>query len=159
MLNRPIPRLDKAPGLREALLRHCRLKPGDVWDDPLGRHRVACADATDQKGVTALTGKESAKLAVHDPPYNQVAFAKMPVDQYVRWCQRWVENTDRALGRDSAMYVWLGADQSNEFQPLPDFMVMMRGTSFSGRSFITLRNQRGYGTSMNWMAAGTPVLR
>jgi site-specific DNA-methyltransferase (adenine-specific) len=67
---------------------------------------------------------------------------------------------------DSSLYIWLGADQNNDFQPLPDFINMMKHSGFSSRSLITMRNQRGYGTQKNWMAVrqellyyikGTPV--
>jgi len=52
----------------------------------------------------------------------------------------------------------LGADQADGFQPLPDFMIMMRGKAFKPRSFITMRNQRGYGTQKNWMAVRQELL-
>jgi site-specific DNA-methyltransferase (adenine-specific) len=54
--------------------------------------------------------------------------------------------------------VWLGADQTDGFQPLPDFMLMMRTSPFRPRSFITMRNQRGYGTLQNWMAVRQELL-
>ena len=60
---------------------------------------------------------------------------------------------------DASLYVWLGADQNNGFQPLPDFMLMMRKLAeFDARSFITMRNQRGYGTQHNWMAIRQELL-
>ncbi len=74
------------------------------------------------------------------------------------WCRRWIENTDDALAQDSSLYAWLGADQTNGFQPLPDFMIMMRDTAFKSKSFITMRNQRGYGTQKNWMAVRQELL-
>ena len=153
MKNNPLPRLDRAGKLRKELLRHCRLKPGEVWEDPLGRHRVGCLDAADGAQVASLLREESARLAVQDPPYNLAAFERRGVAEYVAWCQRWVELTVDSLAADAALYVWLGADQNDGFQPLADFMVMMRRIpEVKSRSFITLRNQRGYGTSHNWMA-------
>jgi DNA modification methylase len=101
---------------------------------------------------------ERSVLAVQDPPYNLVAFEKVNLDAYIRWCRQWVENTHRALSEDSSLYVWFGADQRNAFQPLPDFMLMMRDTAFVSRSFITMRNQRGYGTQKNWMAVRQELL-
>jgi site-specific DNA-methyltransferase (adenine-specific) len=59
---------------------------------------------------------------------------------------------------DASLYVWRGADQTDGFQPLPDFMIMMRDTAFRARSFITMRNQRGYGTQRNWMAVRQELL-
>jgi site-specific DNA-methyltransferase (adenine-specific) len=99
-----------------------------------------------------------ATLAIHDPPYNLVAFEQRELVAYIDWCHQWVEHTASVLARDSSLYIWLGADQTHGFQPLPDFMVMMRQTDFQPRSFITMRNQRGYGTSKNWMAVRQELL-
>lgn len=76
----------------------------------------------------------------------------------MEWCKTWVHNTERFLARDSSLYIWLGADQNDGFQPLPDFMIMMRKMPFRTRSFITMRNQRGYGTQKNWMAVRQELL-
>jgi site-specific DNA-methyltransferase (adenine-specific) len=62
------------------------------------------------------------------------------------------------LEANSSLYVWMGADQREGFQPLPDFMVMMRNSGFVPRSLITMRNQRGYGTQKNWMAVRQELL-
>lgn len=42
MKNNPLPRLDDNAELRERLLPFCRLQPGEIWDDPDGRHRIGC---------------------------------------------------------------------------------------------------------------------
>jgi DNA modification methylase len=158
MINNPLPRLDKAPELREKILPFCRLQPGQIWHDPVSGHRVGCLDATDAAQIRALCQGEKAKLAIHDPPYNLVAFEERELAQYIQWCSRWVELTRQNLAEDSSLYIWLGADQDAGFQPLPDFMLMMRHTSFRARSFITMRNQRGYGTQHNWMAVRQELL-
>jgi site-specific DNA-methyltransferase (adenine-specific) len=80
------------------------------------------------------------------------------LDNYLTWCKAWIDNTERCLADDASLYVWLGADQRAGFQPLPDFMLLMRGTAFTSRSFITMRNQRGYGTQKNWMALRQELL-
>jgi site-specific DNA-methyltransferase (adenine-specific) len=100
----------------------------------------------------------TATLAIHDPPYNLVAFEQRELAEYIEWCRQWVEQTASILAPDSSLYVWLGADQKHGFQPLPDFMLMMRQTGFQPRSFITMRNQRGYGTQKNWMAVRQELL-
>lgn len=158
MKNNPLPRLDKNPALRKKLLPLCRLKPGEIWHDPAGRHRVGCLDAANPADVFALMGDARARLAVHDPPYNLVAFEERSVAEFVAWCRRWVDTTAAILQDDAALYIWLGADQREHFQPLPEFMLMMRDTEFSARSFITMRNQRGYGTQKNWMAVRQELL-
>jgi site-specific DNA-methyltransferase (adenine-specific) len=158
MQNFPIPRLDEQPELRNALLKHCRLKAGEVWEDPAGKHRVGCINAANADDVTTLMKGEQAVLALHDPPYNLVAFERRSIGEYISWCKRWIETTRESLAQNCSLYVWLGADQREGFQPLPDFMIMMRETSFSPRSFITMRNQRGYGTQRNWMAVRQELL-
>lgn len=108
--------------------------------------------------VALIMGEQKAALAIHDPPYNLVAFEERHHDEFALWCKRWVRNTLDWLERDSSLYVWLGADQRNGFQPLPDFMIMMRSLPVTTRSFITMRNQRGYGTQRNWMAVRQELL-
>lgn len=159
MKNNPLPRLDEDTELREKLIRHCRLSRGEVWDDPQGRHRVACADATDPDEVANLTRNDKARLAIHDPPYNIVAFDRRRIDSFIQWCEAWIRISDQSLQDDAALYVWLGADQKDHFRPLPQFMVMMdRLDLFDSRSLITMRNQRGYGTQKNWMAVRQELL-
>ncbi|MBX9789111.1 MAG: site-specific DNA-methyltransferase [Pirellulales bacterium] len=115
-------------------------------------------DATDAAVVAALVGDSSATLAIQDPPYNLVAFERRAIEDYLDWSRRWVRATYDILAENASFYVWLGADQNDGFQPLADFMVLMRDEPFSPRSFITMRNQRGYGTQKNWMAVRQELL-
>jgi site-specific DNA-methyltransferase (adenine-specific) len=158
MKNNPLPRLDKDEALKRKLLPFCRVSPGEIWVDPVSQHRVGCLDATDASGISELMDGEVAQLAIQDPPYNLVAFRQRELQDYIDWCKSWVTTTWDILTNDSALYVWLGADQRNQFQPLPDFMIMMRDTGFEARSFLTMRNQRGYGTQKNWMAVRQELL-
>ncbi len=115
-------------------------------------------DATNKNDVQRLMNGERAKLAIQDPPYNVAAFEVKQVSDFVQWCGDWISLTYDILSRDASLYVWIGADQRNEFQPLPDFMIMMRGQRFNAKSLITMRNQRGYGTQKNWMAVRQELL-
>jgi DNA modification methylase len=158
MINLPIPRLDKNTEVRNCLLKYSRLKEGQIWDDPLGKHRIGCLDAASENDIEQLMDGKKAVLAIQDPPYNFVAFEERELYDFTQWCKKWIAITNLALAANSSLYVWLGADQKNGFQPLPDFMIMMRDTAFQTRSFITMRNQRGYGTSKNWMAVRQELL-
>ena len=51
MKSNPLPRLDANPEIREALLSFCRLKAGEVWEDPQAGHRVGCLDAASAEHV------------------------------------------------------------------------------------------------------------
>lgn len=158
MKSSPLPRLDKSLPLRNKLAPFCRLRPGEIWEDQINGHRVGCLDATDANAIARLMGGEKAVLAVHDPPYNVAAFDVQHVLDFVKWSQLWIMLTYDFLEQDASLYVWLGADQKNGFQPLPDFMIMMRDQKFEPKSFITMRNQRGYGTQQNWMAVRQELL-
>ncbi|MGD8307028.1 MAG: DNA methyltransferase, partial [Ignavibacteria bacterium] len=76
----------------------------------------------------------------------------------IEWCEKWIENSYNSLGRNSSLYVWLGADQKKHYEPLPEFIVMMKKSGFHSRSFITMKNQRGYGTQKNWMSIRQELL-
>jgi site-specific DNA-methyltransferase (adenine-specific) len=158
MKNFPLPRIDNDVRLRELLIPYSRFKPGDVWSDPRGKHKIACLDATDGIILEKLTGDKRASLAIQDPPYNFVAFEEKDLSNFIEWCRKWVSITNRCLSGDSSFYIWLGADQNNHFQPFADFIVMMRDFEFNSRSLITMRNQRGYGTQKNWMSIRQELL-
>ncbi len=158
MKRSPLPRLDRAPDLRRRLRPLCRLAPGELWHDPTGQHRVGCLDAADPEQMSLLVADGAARLAVQDPPYNLAAFRERELAEYIDWCREWMTTTLDCLAEDAGVYVWLGADQRHGFQPLPDFMIMMRDQPLQARSFVTLRNQRGYGTQGNWMAVRQELL-
>jgi len=148
-----LPRLDEDEKARQSILPYCRLAPGEIWTDPVRGHRIGCLDATDAQQIGELMDGQQSSLAVHDPPYNLVAFERRSINEFIDWCAKWIKTTSASLCSDASLYIWLGADQHEGFQPLPDFMLMMRGfKEFSSRSLITMRNQRGYGTQKNWMA-------
>jgi len=134
---------------------------GVVWEYPVSGHRIGCLDASQKDDVEKLMHGEKAILAIQDPPYNvdiNDEFGNLPIDQYIHWSEQWIDNTIDILDANSSLYVWLGADIKNGLQPLPDFIIMMRSKPVRIRNFITMRNQRGYGTQKNWMAIRQELL-
>jgi site-specific DNA-methyltransferase (adenine-specific) len=158
MLHHPLPRLDQHEAIRQQLLPYCRLKPGEVWRDQRNGHRISCLDAAFLANVKKLCGKQRAVLAIHDLPYNFIAFEQRKLDEFIAWCKQVVSHTNAVLAADSSLYLWIGADQRAGVAPLPELMLMMREAPFTARSFITLRNQRGYGTQKNWMSVRQELL-
>jgi len=158
MISAPLPRLDKDLELHYMLLPFCRLQKNEMWSDPLGKHIVACSDAADLSSLKHSFGHKKASLALHDPPYNMVAFGKQEVEDFTDWAGVWIENTKKILKENSSLYVWLGADQKNHFEPFAEFILLMKKTDFMSKSLITMRNQRGYGTQKNWMAIRQELL-
>ena len=158
MKNFPIPRIDKDSILHNMLLKYCRLKEGEIWSDKKNNHKVGCLDSNNLKDLKKMFGRKKAVLAVHDPPYNMVAFQESDVDEFVKWSKIWINNSKHFMEKDSSLYIWLGADQKNNFQPFAEFILMMKDSEFKSRSFITMRNQRGYGTQKNWMSIRQELL-
>lgn len=153
-------RLDADAALKARLLPFCRLQPGEVWEDPVHGHRVGVLDATRQQDMAQLMQAEKACLIVNDPPYNvllgkaaSLNLAQVDLPAYLTFSRHWVENAVQALADNAHLYIWMGADYKEHFQPLPDFMLLMREfhDQVTARNLITLRNQRGYGTQQNWM--------
>ena len=161
-----IPRIDGNEKIRSQIEPYCRLKYGEVWEDVVSGHKVGCLGATEKDDVALLMGAEKVALAIQDPPYNVIVghgksdnLGKISIDEYISWSEKWVQNTVGVLSENAHLYIWLGADQNEGFQPLPDFMTMMRKfEELKTRSFITMRNQRGYGTQKNWMAVRQELL-
>lgn len=158
MVQFPLPRLDKDERLEKSLLKYCRLKSGEIWEDSQVGHKIGCLDATNSSDISSLMADEKAKLAIHDPPYNMVAFGIAKSENFIDWCKMWVDNSELTMDDNSSFYVWLGADQKKHFEPFPEFILMMRETPFISKSFITMRNQRGYGTQKNWMSIRQELL-
>jgi site-specific DNA-methyltransferase (adenine-specific) len=158
MVNFPLPRIDIDPVLHDLLLPFCRIMEGEIWIDEKNKHKVGCLDSANSAKVKKMMGKENASLAVHDPPYNFVAFKEKNLSEFIQWCKLWINISNEILKENAALYIWLGADQNNHFQPLSDFIRMMRTSGFTSRSFITMRNQRGYGTQKNWMSVRQELL-
>lgn len=152
-------RLDFNSGLKSKVLPLCRLKYGEVWTDPLKGHKVGVLDATKPEDVRKIIGKEKTKLVVNDPPYNVAVgnantsnLFKISLEDYLNFSKEWVENAIDIMDNDANLYIWLGADYKDNFQPLPDFIILLRKfKELKPKNIITMRNQRGYGTQKNWM--------
>jgi site-specific DNA-methyltransferase (adenine-specific) len=159
-------RLDINDELRKKILPYCRLKKGEIWPDPKGKHKIGVLDATNLEDAKKLFGKEKAQLVINDPPYNVIVgnantqnLSKIKVEDYIKFSHKWISNTISILDKDASLYIWLGADQNDGFQPLPEFIIMIREfEKLKARSFITMRNQRGYGTQKNWMSVRQELL-
>jgi len=152
-------RLDFDSDLKRKILPLCRLKKGEIWEDAKKGHRVGVLDATETEDVLKIFGRKKTKLVVNDPPYNVAVgnantsnLFKIRLDDYLEFSKKWVKNTLDVLDDNAHIYIWLGADYKDNFQPLPDFIILMRDfKELKPKNIITMRNQRGYGTLKNWM--------
>ena len=67
MATEPLPRLDSDIEIRKELLTHCRLKPGDIWEDPVQGHRVGVLDATYPDAVSKIMGDRKGRGGCERP--------------------------------------------------------------------------------------------
>lgn len=166
MSKEPLSRLDTDEEIRSKLLPFCRLKTGEIWTDKKSGHKVGVLDATKKDDAKNLFNDKKADLIIADPPYNFKVGAKISknlfklrTEEYIEFCRQWVNVCLKYANNNSHLYIWLGADQNNDFSPLPEFMIMMREfDEIRSKSFITMRNQRGYGTQKNWMSVRQELL-
>lgn len=152
-------RLDLSEDLKARILPFCRLKYGDIWEDPISGHKVGVLDATKLGDVSKIMGGRKTELIINDPPYNVVVgnhntvnLSKIELENYLSFSRQWIQNAYTVMSDDSHLYIWIGADLKGGFQPLPDLMILIREfQDLKPRNWITLRKQRGYGTQKNWM--------
>jgi DNA modification methylase len=154
-----VKRLDLDQQTRERVSPLCRLSYGEIWEDSVSGHRVGVLDATKLDDVRSMVEDQRTILMINDPPYNVKVgnantgnLSKTSLEAYLDFSRKWVGNAIAVMKPDAHFYVWMGTDYRDHYQPLPDFMVMMRDFKhLKPRNFITMRNQRGYGTQRNWM--------
>jgi site-specific DNA-methyltransferase (adenine-specific) len=158
-MREPFGRIDADPRLHARLLPFCRLRAGEIWEDPVSGHRVGILDACAADAVGRIADKAAPALCIADPPYNiavgsrgSAVVGAMTPSAYEDFTDRWVSSVVGVLGACASFYAWIGADPKRGLHPLPEFVLAMRARSdWSLRNWITLRNQRGYGTQGNWM--------
>lgn len=152
-------RLDLEGEIREKVLPLCRLKYGEVWEDPISGHKVGVLDATNNADVEKIMNGDRAVLALNDPPYNVAvgnantkSLSKVRLTDYIEFSRKWIKNTVKSIGSNAHFYLWMGADYKDNFQPFPDIIILLREfDELNPRNLITMRNQRGFGTQKNWM--------
>ncbi|MEQ9190536.1 MAG: site-specific DNA-methyltransferase [Alphaproteobacteria bacterium] len=158
-MREPFGRIDSDELLREKLLPHCRLKSGEKWVDPVSGHIVGVADVVDKNQVGKIIDNFRPTLCVADPPYNVIvgarntkALSQLSMKDYDEFTKAWLDTVLSSMGENSSFYVWFGADMKNGMHPIPEFCIeMRRRKEWVARNWITVRNQRGYGTQKNWM--------
>ena len=57
MTNFPLPRIDKDPELKKLLLPFCRFQVGDIWEDKIVRHIIACIEIGDKNSLKKIINK------------------------------------------------------------------------------------------------------
>jgi DNA modification methylase len=117
---------ESSPGPDDVVARAqgpCVSRGGDVW--MLGRHRISCGDARDEKDYVRLMGSDRAAMLCADPPYNvrvsghvqgrgrvkhaEFAFAsgEMSDSQFRAFLETWLRLAMRFLSNGALAYVFM----------------------------------------------------
>lgn len=114
-------RLDLDGALRKRILPLCRLKYGEIWEDPISGHRVGVLDASLAQDIDRIMSGEKTTLAVNDPPYNVAVgnvntknLFKTGLKEYLEFSRQWISNTVFVLSPNAHFYLWMGADYKSE---------------------------------------------
>src|SRR2546422_6026468 len=101
-------RLDLHGSERKRILPLCRLKHGEIWDDPIRGHRVGLLDATRSDDVRKLVANKSIKLSIDDPPYNIAvgnantdALSRRTLSEYIQFSEQWVRHVAEVLAENA----------------------------------------------------------
>ena len=114
-------RLDLNSALRTKLLPLCRLKYGEIWEDPVKGHKVGVLDATKIEDVKEIMADKKAHLVVNDPPYNVIVgnantnrLFKISFKDYLVFSEKWIKNAIAIMAHDAHLYIWIGADYKEQ---------------------------------------------
>lgn len=119
----------------------------------IGAGGAGSPGAAEPPGGAAAAPRSEAGAA--DPP----PLGVRDPESYAAFSRAWIANAVAALADNAHFYLWTGADQRAGFHPLAELMLILREfEELTSRSMVTLRNQRGYGTSKNWMAVRQELL-
>lgn len=95
-----------------------RIGPGDIFQ--LGPHRLMCGDSTDPAQIAKLMDGTKAHMVFTDPPYNVdykgrgektsngIMNDKMPEEQFVAFCEKWVLAMKENLATGGVYYLCAG---------------------------------------------------
>ena len=105
-------RLDINSELRKKILPLCRIKKGEIWKDPKGKHKVGVLDATKLEEVKKIFSKKKAQLVINDPPYNVVVgkansknLSRIDIKEYIQFSHDWVANVISILDDNSSLHL------------------------------------------------------
>lgn len=102
-------------------------KPGDIWQ--LGKHRVLCADCTNEENIKILMNGKRADLVHTDPPYGmkkkEIENDNLNFNDLLEFNKKWIPLSLKYSKEMASWYCW-GIDQplmdiySNILRPLID---------------------------------------
>lgn len=117
----------------------------------------------------------SFSLVIADPPYYKITkkrwSSSTPKDidnawdhqwkskeEYLNWCKKWIKESIRILKNGGALYIWSGVGEKEIMAARLACMIEDEFPELKRKNWITMKNQRGFGTQKNWMSTRQELL-
>lgn len=79
-------------------------------------------------------------------------------DEYLDWCRKWIEESIRILKDGGALYIWSGVGEKEIMAARLACLIEDDFPELKRKNWITMKNQRGFGTQKNWMSTRQELL-
>jgi len=118
---------------------------------------------------------ESFNMVLADPPYYKITkkrwSSSTPKDikyewdhqwktkeEYLNWCKKWISESIRILKEGGSLYIWSGVGEKEIMAARIACMIEDEFPKLKRKNWITMKNQRGFGTQKNWMSTRQELL-
>lgn len=118
---------------------------------------------------------ESFSMVIADPPYYKITKKRWSSstpkdinnewdhqwksrDEYLNWCKKWIKESIRILKEGGAFYIWSGVGEKEIMAARLACMIEDDFPELKRKNWITMKNQRGFGTQKNWMSTRQELL-
>lgn len=114
-------------------------------------------------------------MVLADPPYYKITkkrwSSSTPKDiqndwdhqwksrkDYLKWCKEWIRESIRILKDGGSLYIWSGVGEKEIMAARLACMIEDEFPELKRKNWITMKNQRGFGTQKNWMSTRQELL-
>lgn len=118
---------------------------------------------------------ESFYMVLADPPYYKITkkrwSSSTPKDinnswdnqwkskeEYINWCRKWISESIRILKIGGSLYIWSGVGEKEIMAARLSCLIEDEFPQLKRKNWITMKNQRGFGTQKNWMSTRQELL-
>lgn len=79
-------------------------------------------------------------------------------EEYIKWCKQWIGESIRILKEGGSLYIWSGVGEKEIMAARLAIMIEDEFPELKRKNWITMKNQRGFGTQKNWMSTRQELL-
>lgn len=79
-------------------------------------------------------------------------------EEYLDWCRLWIKESIRILKDGGSFYIWSGVGEKGIMAARLACLIEDEFPELKRKNWITMKNQRGFGTQKNWMSTRQELL-